>query len=373
MMKGIKIRLFPTDEQVVKLWQAIGTARWAWNWAVKLNQDTYAATGKILFEYDLKKEFTKVRNSGEYPWLKDVSAKVPATALLDLGTAYKQCFSKRKKGMTAGWPKFKKKGRSKDSYGLDAETVKFYEDGVQLQKVGHVKFKSNIPLTDLQQMKIYNPRITFSCGKWILSLTQEVDVPVTKLNEYSVGIDLGVKTLAVVSCDGKLYKAKNINRSHKVVRLTKQLKHKQRALARKQKGSANHRKALKDVQRCYQKITNIRKDHAHKVTRKIVDLKPKTIVMEDLNVQGMMKNRHLARAIGEQGFYRFRQYIEYKAAERGIAIRYADRFYPSSKTCSSCGHVEKDLKLSDRIYRCPVCGLVMDRDENAAKNLEKAV
>lgn len=373
MMKGIKIRLFPTDEQIVKLWQAVGTARWAWNWAVKLNRDTYAATGKILFEYDLKKEFTKVRNSGEYPWLKDVAAKVPATALLDLGTAYKQCFSKHKKGMTAGLPKFKKKGRSKDSYGIDAETVKFYEDGVQLQKVGHVKFKSNISLTDLQQMKIYNPRINFSCGKWILSLTHEVDVPAMKLNEYSVGIDLGVKTLAVVSCDGKFYKAKNISRSHKVVRLTKQLKHKQRALARKQKGSANRRKVLKDVQQCYQKIANIRKDHAHKVTKKIVDLKPKTIVMEDLNVQGMMKNKRLARAIAEQGFYRFRQYIEYKAAECGIAVRYADRFYPSSKTCSSCGAVKKDLKLSDRIYRCPVCGLVMDRDENASKNLEKAV
>lgn len=373
MMKGIKIRLFPTDEQVVKLWQAIGTARWAWNWAVKLNQDTYAATGKILFEYDLKKEFTKIRNSGEYPWLKDVSAKVPATALLDLGTAYKQCFSKRKKGMTAGLPKFKKKGRSKDSYGLDAVTVKFYEDGVQLQKVGHVKFKSNIPLTDLQQMKIYNPRITFSRGKWVLSVAHEVDVPVTKLNEHSIGIDLGVKTLAVVSCDGKFYKAKNINRSHKVVRLTKQLKHKQRVLARKQKGSANCRKTLKDVQRCYQKIANIRKDHAHKVTRKIVDLKPKTIVMEDLNVQGMMKNRHLARAIGEQGFFRFKEFVRYKSEEMGIEFRLVDRFYPSSKTCSSCGHIEKGLKLSDRIYKCSVCGLVMDRDENAAKNLEKAV
>ena len=373
MMKGFKIRLFPTEEQAVKLWQAIGTSRWVWNWGIAYNNDLYSMEKRIAFEYELKREFTKVRNSGEFPWLKDVAAKVPAITLLTLGKAYKQCFSKRKKGLTAGLPKFKKKGKSKDSYGLDAETVLFYDDGVQILKVGHVKFKSNIPLADLQSTKIYNPRITFSAGKWILSFSKEVSAVPIQLHEYSVGIDLGVKTLAVASCDGKIYKAKNINRSHRVVRLTRQLKHKQRALARKQKGSANRRKALRAVQKCYQRITNIRRNYTHQVTKKIVDLNPKTIIMEDLNVQGMMKNKHLARAIAEQNFFTFKEFVRYKAEEKRIEFRLVDRFYPSSKTCSSCGHIVENLPLSQRTYRCPVCGLEIDRDENAARNLEKAV
>lgn len=390
-MRGFKLRLFPTKEQVISFWQAVGTARWVWNWGVAYNRNLYASEKRTAFEYELKKEFTKVRNSGEFPWLKEVAAKVPAVTLMMLGRSYRQCFAKQKKGLEAGLPKFKAKGTGKDSFGLDASTVRFYENGVSVSKIGRIRFKSNIPLKVLRSTKIYNPRIAFVTGKWILSLalpTNQSSVISSQLKErvtaenlrlstdsYTspAGIDLGVKTLAVVSCGGKIYKAKNINRSYRVVRRIKQQAHQQRALARRKKGSKNRKKALHAVRQCHRKLANIRKDYIHKVTRKIIDLNPKVIILEDLNVQGMMKNRHLARAVAEQNFYRFREFIEYKAEERGIKVRFADRFYPSSKTCSCCGYVLKELKLSDRIYRCPQCGLTMDRDENAARNLEKAV
>ena len=390
-MRGFKLRLFPTEEQVVKLWQAVGTARWVWNWGVAYNRDLYASEKRIALEYELKKEFTKVRGSGKYPWLKEVASKVPAMTLMTLGQSYRQCFAKRKKGLEARLPRFKAKGAGKDSFGLDVSTVRFYKDGVSVSKIGRIRFKSGIPLEVLRNAKVYNPRITFTAGKWILSLampTNQFSVISSQLKEQlstgnlqlatdryapPAGIDLGVKTTAVVSCGGKIYKAKNINRSHRMVRRTKQLKHQQRALARKKKGSKNRKKALHAVQQCHRKLTNIRSDYTHKVTRKIINLNPKVIVLEDLNVQGMLKNRHLARAVAEQNFYKFREFIEYKAEERGIEVRFADRFYPSSKTCSCCGHILKELKLSDRVYRCPQCGLVMDRDENAARNLEKAV
>jgi putative transposase len=369
-MKGFVIRLFPTEEQEQKLWQSIGTARWVWNWGVAFNLNHWKETGKILFEYELKKEFTKLRNSGEFPWLKEVAAKVPAMTLLNLGKSYKQCFSKRKKGMEAGLPKFKKKGKAKDTFGLDGETVKFHKDGVQIPMIGHIRFKSEFSLEELQSTKIWSPRITFNRGKWLLSFALEFETSKPQLSSNSVGIDLGIKTLAVASCDGKIYKAKNINRNHKVIRRRKQLKHQQRSLSRKQKGSNNRKKALMKVQKCYAKIADIQRNHVHQVTTKIVNLLPQKIVLEDLNVQGMMKNRHLARAISEQNFFTFREFIKYKAEDRGIEVVLADRFFPSSKTCSSCGHKVEKLLLNQRVYKCPVCGLEIGRDENAARNLE---
>lgn len=272
----------------------------------------YASEKRIALEYELKKEFIKVRNSGEFPWLKEVASKVPAMTLMTLGQSYRQCFAKRKKGLEAGLPRFKAKGAGKDSFGLDVSTVRFYKDGVSVSKIGRIRFKSSIPLEVLRNAKVYNPRITFTAGKWILSLampTDQFSVISSQLKEQvtaenlqlttsnlqraagdcasPAGIDLGVKTTAVVSCGGKIYKAKNINRSHRMVRRTKQLKHQQRALAQKKKGSKNRKKALHTVRQCHRKLTNIRRDYTHKVTRKIINLNPKVIVLEDLNVQGM--------------------------------------------------------------------------------------
>ena len=186
-----------------------------------------------------------------------------------------------------------------------------------------------------------------------------------------MGIDVGVKSLAVVSCGGRKRVFKNINRSHKMKRLNRQLKHHQRSLSRKKKGSKNYLKEKYKVQNIYSRIKRKRHEYTNQTVRKIINMRPKVIVLEDLNIQGMMKNRHLARAIAEQNLYLLRKLIEYRAAEAGIKIKLADRFYPSSKTCSNCGHVKKDLKLSERIYKCPKCGIIIDRDFNAALNLER--
>lgn len=368
-MKGYSLRLFPTRSQEDKLWQSAGVARWVWNWGLSLNQDLYAKEKKVLAEYDLKKEFTKVRNSGEFPWLKDVSRQVANNALIDLGQAYKNFYRGLKKGQKAGLPRFKSKVKSSPSFCLNSDRV--YDDGkgaLQLEKIGHVRFKSDL---NLSGVRLWNTRVRFSNGKWILTFSLENEDRKPKLSDCNMGIDVGVKSLAVVSCGGRKRRFKNINRSHKVRRLEKQQEHKQRALSRKTKGSKSRKKALMAVQRIYGRLKNIRHDYTHKVTTSIVQMLPRVIVLEDLNVQGMMKNTHLAKKIAEQNFYKFRAFIEYKAKEHGVAVKLADRFYPSSKTCSCCGHVLKGLKLSDRVYRCPECGLELDRDFNAARNLEK--
>jgi putative transposase len=270
MLKGFKIHLFPTEYQEEQLWKSVGVARWVWNWGLNFRQELYRTEGKSISSYDLKKEFTKIRNSEEFRWLREISSKVASCAIFDLDEAYKAFYRRVKKNQKAGFPKFKSRSKSKPSFGLDAETVKFYEDGVQLQKIGHVRFKAKESEIWKKDFKFYNTRISFNQGKWILSFSTDVDIQKPVLNDFSVGIDLGVKKLAVVSCQGKILKARNKNRSHKVIRLEKQLKHQQRAFARKKKGSLNRKKALKKVQKLYSKISNIRHDYTHKVTTKIV-------------------------------------------------------------------------------------------------------
>ena len=221
-------------------------------------------------------------------------------------------------------------------------------------------------------MKFYNARVKFN-GKWLLKCAIEVmphESEIT-LRDVRMGIDVGVKSLAVVSCGGHKRVFKNINRSHEMRRLNKQLRHHQRILSRKQKGSKNRLREKYKVQSIYSRIRRRRHEYIRQTARKIINMRPQVIVIEDLNIQGMMKNRHLAKAVAEQNLYLLRMLIERKAHEAGIEIKLADRFYPSSRTCSNCGYIKKDLKLSERIYKCPECGIIIDRDFNAALNLER--
>ena len=336
MYKAIVIRLFPTKSQEKLLWQNVGTARWTWNWGLALQKKSYAESKKILSIKEIKRRFTVVRNSEEFKWLQEVSRQVEANALIDLDKAYKNFFRKLKTGEHGGLPKFKAKER-------------------------------------LAGKKFYNARVKFENGKWLLKCAVEVmpEEPEIILRDMNMGIDVGVKSLAVVSCGGRKRVFRNINRSHKMKRLTRQLKHHQRALSRKKKGSKNRLKARYKVQKIYGRIRRKRHDYIQQTARKIVNMRPKAIVLEDLNIQGMMKNRHLARSIAEQNLYLLRILIESKAKGLGITIKFADRYYPSSKKCSGCGHIKNDLKLSERIYKCPECGKVIDRDFNAAINLER--
>ena len=392
MLKRYKVRLLPTPEQEAKLWQTVNAFRWTWNWGLAREMEEYQTTGKHISEYDLRKEFRKVRNEDE--WLKGCAANSLCMALFDLSTAYKRFFRVQKQGSEKfskktiekakrrgkkltnydmiGHPKFKSKNRAQPSFGMQCDTLRFTKKGANIPNVGNISYQTNYDIPQ-GKAKFYNPRVCFTNGKWILSFAMEVERQTFELNDYNMGIDLGVTSTAVVSCNGEKTVYKNINKTMRVKKLNKQLKRAQRQASRCEKKSKGQRKAFAKQAKLHTRISNIRHDFRHKMTREIVDRFPQVIVLEDLNVQGMMKNRHLARAIGEQGFYTIRQMLSYKAEERGIAMQYVDRFFPSSKRCSCCGMIKRELKLKDRTYRCDGCGHVLERDFNAARNLELSV
>lgn len=284
-----------------------------------------------------------------------------------------------------GHPKFKKKNEVESKFYTRSENMYLLNETVNIEKIGKVKYKANykdLPIVSKKrenEAKYINPRIRYEKDKWILSFGIECENTKRELNDYSVGIDLGVKDLAIISYNNGENKKvfKNINKTKRVKRLKKRLKQKQRNVSRKYKQNGNYEKTkciLKEeakVKKLHRKLANIRLNYIHHVTRDIINLNPKKVCIEDLNVIGMMKNKHLSEAIQEQLLHEFSRQIEYKAEWVGIEIIKADRFYPSSKKCSVCGTIKKDLKLKDRIYKCDECGLIIDRDLNAAVNLEK--
>ena len=288
-----------------------------------------------------------------------------------------------------GYPRFKSKKKSKPSFYVNYESLKRTSNGFQGERLGYVRTKESLPKIGKNQ-KYLRPRISFDGRFWFLSVSFEVNKLDVRLSDTRVGIDLGIKELAVVSNQNgtEIKKYHNINKTYEVKRLEKKLKREQRKFSRKilmntshctSQGRPIYSKDLESckniqkqkgiVQRLYRRLLNIRTNYLHQTTTEIVKIKPSRIVLEDLNVSGMMKNRHLSRSIMIQKLYEFRRQIEYKAELYGIEVAIADRFYPSSKTCHVCGNVKKDLKLSDRVYRCDCCGNVIDRDINASINL----
>ena len=316
----------------------------------------------------------------EFEWLNEVSNHSLQLICKDVNTAYQRFFKK-----ISNYPKFKTKKKSKLSYPVRSESNAFYfkENVVQISKVGKVKYKADYPNLNLEEIsKFNNVRISNENDKWILTFSIEYENQVFTEKNGSLGIDLGVGRLAVVSHNGKKLEYKNINKSKRVRKLTSKLKHVQRVISRKYEvgNKLNDKKYQKTNQilkyekllkRIYRKISNIRKDQRHKVTRELVNLSPAVVIMEDLNVKGMMKNKYLSRSIAEMGFYDFIRIMKYKCEESNIKFFQVDRFFPSSKTCSHCGCIHKTLNLSDRTFECPECGFTIDRDFNAAVNLER--
>ena len=254
----------------------------------------------------------------------------------------------------------------------------FTEDFVKIEKVGMVKYKSkhNIVRKDI---KFYNPRILLIHNKWILFVGIDYENQVVELTDKSLGIDLGIKELAVCSFGGEQLVFHNINKIKRMKNLEQKLKHIQRVVSRKYRTNKNYNKTnnivkyeemIRDI---HYKMSCIRENYIHQTTHYLISLLPHRVVMEDLSVSVMLKNKHLARAIQEQCFYEFIRQMKYKCEQYGIEFIQVDRFYPSSKTCSNCGCIKRDLKLSDRIYKCTECGLEIDRDFNAALNLERYV
>lgn len=366
MILAKKIRLYPTEDQEQKLWQSVGTARFIYNWTLNRQEESYKNGGKFIKDSDLRKEITRLKKD-KLSWLNEVSNNVAKQSVKDCCNAYKNFF----KGLVDK-PKFKSRKKSKPSFYNDTSKLKAKEKSVLIEKIGWVKTKEQLPM----DVKYTNPRISYDDKYWYLSVGIEEEMPVVQLTGESLGIDVGIKDLAVCS-NGMTFK--NINKSKEVTRLKKSLKRKQRQCSRKYEKNKKRKEYVKtkniaklenQIKLIHRRLSNIRLNYIHQVTRMIVKTKPSRIVMEDLNIKGMMKNKYLSKAIAEQCLYDFKLKMKYKCEFCGIDFVEADRYYPSSKLCSCCGSIKKDLKLKDRIYKCS-CGLNINRDYNASINLSR--
>ena len=365
MIISKKIRLKPTKEQEAQLWQSVGTARWVYNWALERQQENYKNGGKFVYDNDLRKEITQLKKQDSYKWLSNVSNNVAKQAVKDACNAYKRFF----KGQSSA-PKFKSRRKSNKSFYNDTAKLKVKNKSVLIEKVGWIKTSEQLPMNT----KYMNPRVSYDNKYWYLSISIEEEFTQPELTDEVIGIDLGIKTLAVCS-NGMEFK--NINKTAKVRKIEKRLRRLQRSASRKYENNkegnryvktCNIIKIEKQIQLLHRRLSNIRNNHLHQTANAIVRTKPSKVVMEDLNVKGMMKNRNLAKAISQQKFYEFKRQMEYKCEKYGIEFIQVDRFFPSSKLCSNCGQIKKNLKLSDRRYYCD-CGLHIDRDLNASINL----
>ena len=374
MLKSFKTEINPTLEQKVKINKTIGTCRYVYNFYLSHNKALYDKgeefmTGKS-FSVWLNNEY--IPNNPDKAWIKDVSSKSVKKSIENGYTAFKRFFKHQ-----SGFPTFKKKSKS---------DVKMYfvknnpmdcaceRHRINIPTLGWVRLKEKgyIPTTK-DGWKIRSGTVSVKAGRYFVSVLIEIpDAEITIHSNEGLGIDLGLKDFAIVS-NGKTFK--NINKSIRLRKLEKKLRREQRCLSRKyenlKKGESTQKNIQKQklkVQKLHYRIDNIRTDYLNKTIVEIVKTKPSYITIEDLNVSGMMKNRHLSRAIASQKFYEFRIKLKAKCDEYGVELRIADRWYPSSRKCHCCGRIRKDLKLSDRIYRC-VCGYVEDRDFNASLNL----
>lgn len=379
MLKNFKTEIDPTEEQKVKIRKTIGTCRFIYNFYLAHNKELHE-NGKTFmsshqFRVWLNNEY--LPDHPEYAWIKEAYSKAVTQSVNHGQTAFTRFFKHQ-----SGFPKFKKKGKSDVKMYFvknNPKDCRCERHRINIPSLGWVRIKEKgyIPTTK-DGYVIKSGSVSMKADRFYASVLIEIpDNKTTDIYSEGIGIDLGLKDFAILS-NGKKYK--NINKSARLKKLEKQLIREQRCLSRKyenlKKGEstqkANIQKQRLKVQKLHHRIDNIRTDHINKTIAEIVKTKPSYITIEDLNVSGMMKNRHLSKAVASQKFYEFRTKLKMKCDDNGIELRIADRFYPSSKICHCCGSVKKDLKLSDRIYKCS-CGYVEDRDLNASLNLKDAV
>ena len=381
MKRAYKIEIDPTAEQKSKIHQTIGVSRFIYNFYIAHNKEIYDREGKFVSGMDFSKWLNNeyIPNNKDMKWIKEVSSKATKQAIMNGDKSFRDFFKKAK-----GFPKFKKKKNqdvkayfpknNKTDWTIERHRVKIPTLGwIRLKEFGYIPVNSIVKSGTVSQ----------KADRYYVSiLVEENDKKVYKSTNEGVGIDLGVKEFVVCS-DG--IKFKNINKTSTVKKIEKKLKREQRKLSRKyeslkirnkkEKGGnvtrQNIQKQVVKVQKLHQRLANIRTDYINKIVSSIIKQKPSYITIEDLNVKGMMKNKHLSKAIASQKFFEFKTKLTFKCKENHIELRIVDRFYPSSKTCSQCGKVKKDLKLSDRIYKCD-CGFTIDRDLNASINLKNA-
>ena len=381
LKRAYKIEINPTDDQKSKIHQTIGVSRFIYNFYIAHNKEIYEKEGKFVSGMDFSKWLNNeyIPNNQDKKWIKEVSSKATKQAIMNGDKAFKDFFKKAK-----GFPRFKKKKNqdvkayfpknNKTDWTLERHRVKIPTLGwVRLKEFGYIPKNSVVKSGTVSQ----------KADRYYVSiLVEETYIKISNPNNEGLGIDLGIKEFAICSNGNKF---KNINKTSTVKKIEKKLKREQRKLSRKYESLKIRNKNIKEgratrqniqkqiikVQKLHQRLTNIRTDYINKIVSSIIKQKPSYITIEDLNVKGMMKNKHLSKAIASQKFFEFKTKLTVKCKENHIELRIVDRFYPSSKTCSQCGKVKKDLKLSDRIYKCD-CGFTIDRDLNASINLKNA-
>ena len=378
MLKSYKTEINPTEEQKVKINKTIGTCRYVYNFYLAHNKELHNNGEKFMsgksFSVWLNNEY--IYNNPDKAWIKEVYSKAVKKSIENGCTAFTRFFKHQ-----SSFPKFKKKGKSDVKMYFvknNPKDCRCERHRINIPSLGWVKLKEKgyIPTTK-DGWVIKSGTISIKANRYYVSVL--VEIPDTKIANNSnegIGIDLGLKEFAIVS-NGDTYK--NINKSAKVKKLEKQLKREQRCLSRKyenlKKGASTQKNIQKQrlkVQKIHHRIYNVRTDYINKTIAEIVKTKPSYITIEDLNVSGMMKNKHLSKAVVSQKFYEFRTKLKVKCDENGIELRVVDRWYPSSKLCHCCGCIKTDLKLSDRVYKCD-CGYIEDRDFNASLNLRDAI
>ena len=378
MLKSFKTEINPTKEQAIKINKTIRTCRYIYNFYISHNKELYKNNKEFMsgksFNVWINNEY--IPNNPDKQWIKEVSSKSIKKSIENGYTAFLKFFKHK-----SNFPKFKKKNNSdvKMYFVKNSKTDCLIErHRIKVPTLGWIRLKEKgyIP-TSKYGFVIKSGTISYKAGRYYISVL--IDMPEQDKqvnNNPGIGIDLGLKEFAICS-DNSIYQ--NINKTNNIKKIEKKLKREQRKLSRKiiliKKGESTQKNFVKQklkVQKLYQRLSNIRTDYLNKTIDSIVKTKPSFIVIEDLNVSGMMKNRHLSKAIAQQKFFEFKTKLISKCKENNIELRVVDRWYPSSKLCHNCGHIKKDLKLSDRIYRCSECGYVEDRDINASLNLRDA-
>ncbi len=372
--------LLPNNKQKTKLFEYANTARFAYNWALGREKEKYKESGEFTSDGELRKEFTQLKKMKKYDWLNKVSNNVTKQAIKDACNAYKRFF----KGL-ADFPKLKSRKHTTPSFYQDCLKIQFTDTQVKIEGFATSKKKKKQKLNWIRlaehgripiDCKYINPRIKYDGINWWITVGIAYEESAASLSNEGIGIDLGIKDLATCSDEHKYL---NINKTQKVKKLEKQKRRLQRSISRRyeknKKGECYYKtrniiKSEKKLLKLNHRLANKRQNYLHQTTSSIIKREPSFICLEDWNVSGMMKNKHLSKEIQQQGFYEFRRQMEYKSEWNKIQVIIADRFFPSSKLCSCCGRMKKDLKLSDRIYKCE-CGNVIDRDYQAALNLKK--
>jgi putative transposase len=367
ILRGYKTELDLNNIQKTACVRAAGTARFAYNWGLARKLEARQAGEKVPSAIDLHRELNTLKKT-EFTWMYAVSKCAPQEALRDLDTAFAHFFRRVKekkagKKIKVGFPRFKSKKDGLGSFRLTG-AIHVFEKAIQLPRLGVLRLKEAgyLPTSGVH---LLSTTMSEKGGRWFVSLQVEMEIPDPKpAKKPAAGVDLGIHCLAQVS-DGTSFENPRALKSS----LTK-LKRLQRVVSRRKKGSANRRKAVQQLTQAHARVANLRRDALHQATTWLTRTKS-AVVLEDLNVSGMLKNHHLAQAIADVGMAEFRQQLEYKAAWYGCRVLVADRFYPSTKRCSHCGQIKPGMGLDERQYQCESCGLVLDRDLNAALNLEQ--